>query len=222
MHPIKHDPSRPNKYCGPAALSILTGIDTGQAAAVLRLVGGRERIRGAFYYEMTRALDRLGYKPVVEALPHRMTFGQWARLPRPADAIYLIESGHHYRVVQGQQVCCSLVQKPVALADDQRLQRRINAVWRIEAVAPVAIETLLPPRKPQPRAEVNRLLRELNAKLEFERDIGAYYLTTGLLLDGQDPWYGDHYVYSLDEARSRLLELRQTVGQRAASGMFAK
>ena len=35
-----------NKYCGPAAISAVVGIDTGHAAQVIRQVGNRRSVKG--------------------------------------------------------------------------------------------------------------------------------------------------------------------------------
>lgn len=58
-----------NRYCGPAVVSILTGCDTAQAAALLRQVSGKRSIKGTTPREVLEALAAQGVSVVREMYP---------------------------------------------------------------------------------------------------------------------------------------------------------
>ena len=220
MNAVKHPTSGRNRYCGPAALSIIAGIDSKQAAALLRLVSGRRFIKSASYGAVLGALSRLGYLPKpwqFNRALKRPSFAAWCRDERRRpDCTYLVEAGHHYRVVSGRQVCCSVTQKPVFIGRSPLRRARVNAVWTITKVRDVAPETVIPqaparPNKSSLRRKVKALMAELHASYDRDDIPDAYYLTTELVYctNGEDPWYGDHYCYSLEEVHDRLAELKE-------------
>lgn len=60
IHPVKNDKGATNRYCGPAALSIVTGMTTGEAARLLRHVTGKPSIKGTNNRSMRDAFARCG------------------------------------------------------------------------------------------------------------------------------------------------------------------
>ena len=46
-----------NRYCGPAVISAITGMTTGEAARLIRHVSGRKSIKGSSVWEVTRSLE---------------------------------------------------------------------------------------------------------------------------------------------------------------------
>lgn len=61
MKKIKlHKPHGKNRYCGPAAISAVTGVSTDEAAAVVRHLTGKRSVKGMHDGEMVRALSALG------------------------------------------------------------------------------------------------------------------------------------------------------------------
>jgi hypothetical protein len=55
-----HRPTGKNRYCGPAALSAMTGFTTDQCAAVIRMVSGKTMVKGASTGEMINAIRAMG------------------------------------------------------------------------------------------------------------------------------------------------------------------
>lgn len=58
-----------NRYCGPAAVSILTGCDTAEAARRLREVSGARAVRGTSPRWVLEVLQQFGVRVVREAFP---------------------------------------------------------------------------------------------------------------------------------------------------------
>ena len=59
LHDVRRERGRrSNRFCGAAALSALTGLDTADTAAILREVTGRARIMGTYDGQMRKALAK--------------------------------------------------------------------------------------------------------------------------------------------------------------------
>jgi len=94
MHSV-NQPSRGNRYCGPAAISALTGITTTDAARLLRHVTGRRSITGVYCSDVIQALRLVGMTVYSvdswnETPP---TITQW-RKRRPSGDLLVSVTGH--------------------------------------------------------------------------------------------------------------------------------
>lgn len=54
--------ARHNRYCGPCALSILTGQDTGECARVIRMLSSVKAVRGTYPRQLIDSLSWFGFK----------------------------------------------------------------------------------------------------------------------------------------------------------------
>ena len=127
LKPVKRAAKGHNRFCGPAALSIIAGIDTAEASAVIRKGNGKRSVKGTSHFDLLRALSTLGYKA------------------SSAAKIYLISAGHHWQVVQGRRFCCGITKDIVSIRDPKVKRRaRLVAVWKIEQDHKVNIADVLP------------------------------------------------------------------------------
>ena len=64
IKPVNHGKTKAdkNRYCGPSAISIITGMTTGEAARLLRHVSGRKTITGTWTSEVTNVLEMCNIK----------------------------------------------------------------------------------------------------------------------------------------------------------------
>ena len=46
-----------NRYCGPAVISAVTGMNTGEAARLIRSISGQKAVKWAFTTHLLRALQ---------------------------------------------------------------------------------------------------------------------------------------------------------------------
>lgn len=60
IHPVKHVKGDMNRYCGPSAISIVTGMTTGEAARLLRHVSRKRSIKGTSSTQMYSAFEKCG------------------------------------------------------------------------------------------------------------------------------------------------------------------
>ncbi len=155
LHPVKRATKASNRWCGPAILSILTGLDTRETATLLRAVGGRSRIKGSYTHEVSAALLKLGYSML--SLGHygsqahkRPTLAQWSRAnPKRQGTTYLMSVGHHWAIVQGRRYACGIVGKVVPLKGCPKWRARVKQVWAISRhvdapTNPAAVVAALP------------------------------------------------------------------------------
>jgi hypothetical protein len=225
LKPVKRAAKGHNRFCGPAALSIIAGIDTAEASAVIRHVSRKRSVQGTSNWEVLQSLALLGFKASSAAkvdplnLKSNPTLAAWLkRDERDGKALYLIAAGHHWQVVQGRRFCCGITKDIVSIRDEKVKRRaRISGVWKIEHDRKVALAEVLPAKVKDTEATVRRKARTLAAKhgieIEAERlyDGGEYYTRiivwgqSGICDDeGRDPFFGDHYADDWADALERV------------------
>jgi hypothetical protein len=227
LKPVKRAAKGHNRYCGPAAVSIITGIDTAEASAVIRFVNKKRSVQGTHDWEIIKSLNLLGYHVSSAAKLNPLnpkgnpTLAAWLKSDqRDGKTLYLVVAGNHWQVVQGRRYCCGISKDIVSIRDEKVKRRaRVTAVYRIEHARKVALADVLPAKVKDTEATVRRKARTLAAKhgieIEAERmwDGGEYY--TSIIVWGQpdvcddearDPFYGDHYADDWADALERVQE----------------
>jgi len=133
-----------NRYCGPAAISIISGISTGEAAKLLRVITGARAIRGVWTLDLEMSLEDLGYEllpyysPRHDSVPRkdRPTLARWLKQTkdnRTSGRVFLIVAGHHFQVVSGRRYCCGRTNKIVSIRDEL-VKRRARVAEAYEVV----------------------------------------------------------------------------------------
>lgn len=212
LHPVTYGVAR-NRFCGPSALSILTGLDTGRCAALLRRVSGRACIKGTYTGEMRKALRELGIDSLGGGVLQgtNMTLAQWSKRTRESrgQGTYLIVVGHHWAVVQGRRFACGWATKSVPLGRAPKRRRRVTAVYSLVRLHEVKLAQVAPP-------VVRKIDTERKAREEAKRLIALYQLDFDdcrpgddlcwvyppAAVDGRpfpDPRADEHYAYGWSE-----------------------
>ena len=227
LKPVKRAAKGHNRFCGPAALSIIAGIDTAEAAAVIRKGNGARSVKGTSHFDLLRALATLGYKASSAAKidPFKRktnpTIAAWLKSDeRDGQSLYLISAGYHWQVVQGRRFCCGITKDIVSIRDPKVKRRaRLVAVWKIEQDHKVAIADVLPPKAKDTEATIRRKAKRLadehGIDIETYRsyDFGEY--NSSIIVWGQrdicddearDPFFGDHYADDWADALERVQE----------------
>ena len=137
IRPVK---SGSNRYCGPAVLSSLLNIDTGEAARRIREVSDRAAIKSTYTWELIKVLDAAGYSVKTALSPSkkdRPTLAGWLKSSvndRTAGRVFLILAGHHYQLISGRRYVCGMTKNIVSVRDKQvRRRARVERVWEILA-----------------------------------------------------------------------------------------
>lgn len=128
-----------NSFCGPSAISILTGMKTGEASRLLRSVSGRKLIKGAGDAIMYRALAKCGLRMKHLIIRPNMTLNQWLKstvTERTPGRVFLVSAGNHWQVITGRRYACGRIREIVSIRDKQVKRRcRVEDVYEMIPVA---------------------------------------------------------------------------------------
>jgi len=124
-----------NRFCGPAVLSIITGIDTGEAERLIQDVRHTSRsIKGAYLHELCTILQQRGYKTeylnYLEKTVFRFLFEE------KRDGTYLVTVSGHFVCFEREnndwKVCDNHTKTPLKASRSARLMQKIISVIRVE------------------------------------------------------------------------------------------
>jgi hypothetical protein len=96
-----------NQFCGPAALSLITGRSVDDCVSVLKNVRHSSQVvKGVYNGEMREALNHLGYRMHVLPVRGRPTLARLLRSlrERGPEYIFLINTTGHYVVLRGRKI----------------------------------------------------------------------------------------------------------------------
>ena len=226
IKPVKVPAKAHNRFCGPAAVSIISGLDTAQSAALIREKSGRKAIMGTSSYEVARALKTLGFTLISAAKVNPLdrksnpTLAAWLRETTKVrgSSVYLISAGQHWQVIQGRRFCCGITKEIVSIRDEKVKRRaRITGVWRVVADvdAPARRELrrevvtglkAASKRTPAQKAEssarymAHRLAKQYDIEIETVRGVAPIVWGPTFVNEENDPYYGDHISQGWEDA----------------------
>lgn len=129
LHPVSHGP-RGNRFCGPSALSAITGLPTDSTAQMLRMTTGRRQITGVGIVPMIKVLHGCGFL-VTKAHDftgpgrRRPTLAEWLDWEeRDVEEAYLVIAGNHWQVIKGDEYVCGLSTSVTSVTNRFRVKRR--------------------------------------------------------------------------------------------------
>ncbi len=137
LHPIRHEGTVTRTWCGPSAISALTGWTVDEAARWIWAHRGRkgtpQGIRGTLSGEVRSCLSAAGLgtsRLRVEGTP---TLAQWLRRrgPELRKATVLIVAGNHWIVVKGRKLVDSHTKTPVGIGKAPHRRKRIEAAYLV-------------------------------------------------------------------------------------------
>lgn len=142
VHDVTHRVDmRRQTYCGPAAISALTGRTAECAAAWINTRRQHDvdrLVKGTFLLETLWTMHALGYGASLEKgwdprSPDRPTLLRWMREHRQTESgLYLLSTTDHWMVVQSDTVLCS--NQPVRrhISEAKFKRKRVWGAFRIE------------------------------------------------------------------------------------------
>jgi hypothetical protein len=122
-----------NKFCGPAALSILTGRNTDDCAMAITFVNGRYKVQGVTVGDLIAAGDRLGLNFTRQDVMtgHPLFFA--ASLLCKTDGMYLVMVPKHFIVLEVKggviHLCDNHTKTPINLQNSARLGQKVEGVY---------------------------------------------------------------------------------------------
>jgi hypothetical protein len=177
-----HTPHGKNRYCGPTALSAITGLSTDACAAVVRQVNPRKRsVKGMDDWELIAAIRALGGQArllhVSAPMTPKQTLAQWLdqRSEELRGQVLVVTAGWHYMTVLRDTMVCSLTRREKRhIASSPNLRCQLKSVIAVtppaKAVLPKAItaEQALRQQERRQAASARRQALALAAELRLE------------------------------------------------------
>lgn len=224
-----------NRYCGPAVISAVTGMTTGEAARLIRHVGGRKAIRGSSVREVTDALTMCGIKSEYKSFGMKLgrstgpTLAGWLKATvkeRTADRVFLIIAGWHWQLIQGRRIVCGILGSPTSVRD-KRVKRRARVANVYELHSTGAITTPTEAKKSKSvdanrdyRSKAQSLAKKLGMEISIERTgygDNSYWIDYEGELDYVDLGIIEgHCSYDWQEVFWKLQEIEQHQQKKAA------
>lgn len=196
-----HKPHGKNRYCGPGALSAVTGLSSDDIAAIARFNHpGRGPVRGMSNAELVAVVECLGGKAELVGIGSpaaKQTLAQWldARPDHLREKMLVINVTGHYVAALRDKVICTLQGREAQHILSARCRRWVfKRAWAITLPAKVALpDKLVAARKTRDMvasagrkaaARARSLLPKLH--LEVERD--APFLIVSMAESGTEFW----------------------------------
>ena len=218
LRPVNHSKGDTNRYCGPSAISAITGCTTGEAARLLRDVSGLASIKGASPVHVKSALARFGIcvERVRVNVKDAPTMAAWLRAThgQRGGKVFLIVAWNHWQVISGNRYVCGISRVVVDL-DSRYVKKRARVTEVYELTAPRGLTIPTEARKPKAkpdsaagdRAKAKKLAAKIGVSIERHTDLDSRPLYVYLPAIGDDenePHYGDHYVHCWEEVLERV------------------
>ena len=223
-----------NRYCGPSVISAITGMTTGEAARLIRHVGGRKSIKGSTTWEVKRSLDLCGIESkrttfgLTLGRSKGVTLAGWLKgtvKERTADRVFLIVAGWHWQLVQGRRYVCGIVGDVVSIKD-KKIKRRARVAEVYELTSIGKITTPSEATKPKQttnnfRGKAQRLAKKMGMEISIERTgygDNSYWID----YEGEDDYVDlgvieGHCSYAWWEVLGKLKEIEEHQQQKQAA-----
>jgi hypothetical protein len=142
IRPVNHGPKNKdrNRYCGPSAISALTGCTTGEAAYLIRHLTGKKMVAGTTDGQVLKALDTFNIRGVsekVEKTPEgkKPTLANWLKTPtkqRTDGTAWLVVAGNPWQIIRGRRYGCGISGEVVSIRDEKVKRRaRVARVYHL-------------------------------------------------------------------------------------------
>ena len=220
LRPVNHAKGDTNRYCGPSAISAITGCTTGEAARLLRDVSGLASIKGASPVHVKSALARFGIcvERIRVNVKDAPTLAAWLRAThgQRGGKVFLIVAWNHWQVISGNRYVCGISRVVVDL-DSRYVKKRARVTEVYELTAPRGLTIPTEARKPKAkpdsaagdRAKAKKLAAKIGVIIDRHTDLGPdyYYVYHPALEDSPlDPREDDHYAHCWEEVLERVKE----------------
>ena len=186
-----------NQYCGPAVISALTDLTTGEAARLIRKQSGCRKVTGTSTTQVLRALNAcgIGHRGINVRYPllpsetpwsNKPTLARWLKMSkkdRTEGRVFLIAAGHHWQLVSGRRYTCGRIREIVSIKDKQVKRRaRVAEVYELTSnnvIRPRDIDVSKPKSKSNPvYYQVRKLIKKYpEFEITCEKDDIDYWVT---------------------------------------------
>ena len=215
---VNNSISEPNRYCGPAVISAVTGMNTGEAARLIRSVSGQRAVKGAHTTHVRRAMKLCGISSYIVHIPleRKPTLAQWlknSKERRTTGRVFLVVAGNHFQLIEGRRYVCGRTRDIVSIKDQQVKRRcRVEEVYELRDEEKITIPEQA--RKPkriadQHRPFVNKMKTKYGFEVDYEKWNQTYWVSMpkhaeDLAWDIDHELRDEHGCYDLQEVAGRM------------------
>jgi len=216
IHDIK--PGK-NRFCGPAAVSAVTGRPVDEVVKVFHAKTPRTKVMGTHLSDLAAVLTEygVGLRPmaIYDYADKRPTLAGWLKLAkadRTAGRVFLLSAGNHWVIVSGRKAVCGYTIKVVSVREYPKRRMRVRRVWelhengspRLRSMPECAVR-LVEEQRVRARASSvqSSALAKVKAKakphgitIERENDYWLVWPPEGL---ADDPYEGDHICWDVGD-----------------------
>ena len=216
IKPVTNISTDRNRYCGPAVISAVTGMNSGEAARLIRSVSGQRAVRGAHTTHVRRAMKLCGIQSIYQRCTPKITLAAWLRESkdlRTTGRVFLVVAGHHFQLIEGRRYVCGRTRDIVSIKDKQVKHRaRVEEVYELVADGKITIpDQARKPKQPanQYRSYIDKMKRKYGFTVEYERYTQVYWahmpqFAEDLAWDTGHHLRDEHGCYSLSEVADRF------------------
>ncbi|MEM8515122.1 hypothetical protein RCH14_004482 [Massilia sp. MP_M2] len=208
-----------NKFCGPSAISVIAGIGTKEASALIRSrTNSKSPVKGTYTHQVRFALEKLGYHMADAALTARVVLQDWAQ-EAARERVYLVAAANHWIVVEGDRAICGKTRDFVRLEDHPNARSPVDMAFEVKQIAVIDPESVIPKRPLPTKEERAEGACRREAKLladqfaidvsQDNKDDSIWVNPPGELFEGRehdDPYDDIHYCDTWSEALDRVCE----------------
>ena len=173
-----------NRYCGPAVISSVTGMNTGEAARLIRSVTKERKVTGVHTHHVLKCMKLCGieigsrtWTYSLRSSGKRPTLAGWLKSAkdfRTKGRVFLVVAGNHFQLIEGRRYVCGITKDIVSIKDKSVKRRcRVESVYELKANGNIIIPEIA--RKPKPVYSRNRyFINKMKEKYGFEVEKDPY------------------------------------------------
>lgn len=183
IKPVTNISTDRNRYCGPAVISAVTGMNSGEAARLIRSVSGQRAVRGAHTTHVRRAMKLCGIQSIYQRCTPKITLAAWLReskTSRTTGRVFLVVAGNHFQLIEGRRYVCGRTRDIVSIKDKQVKRRaRVEEVYELVADGKIIIpDQARKPKQPanQYRSYIDKMKRKYDFTVNYERWSQTYWV----------------------------------------------
>ena len=229
INPVKTVKADRNRYCGPAVISAMTKMNTGEAARLLRDISGKPSVRGCYTHHVLRALSRCGItsKGVPIHIPVKLrndgsmnttkpTLTQWlkyCKADRTSGRVFLVVAGNHFQLIEGRRYVCGRTGEIVSVRDKRVKRRaRVEEVYELFANGKIKIpEEARKPKQDSNHSYVSRMKKKYDFDIEYLSSnhwfVAMNDKAESLAEKIDHDLAFEHYCYSIGEVAQRVEQM---------------
>ncbi len=129
-----------NRWCGPSAVSFITGLSTDDVSLFIRNHYNRRKCTGTYLWEIGTVLNACGYalRPLHQFndIKPRWTLARWLKESkdlRTSGRVFLVDAGNHWQLVTGRRYACGIAKEIVSIKHP-KVKRRARVAFVAEII----------------------------------------------------------------------------------------